>query len=64
MGEKDQNGAFLGCFYTSSKSKFRSKGAEFFWAPPILYLNCAYGHAYANQRPSDYKAAEYEQKVQ
>ena len=27
---------------TSSKSKFRSKGAELFWAPPIFQLNCAY----------------------
>ena len=27
---------------TSNKPKFRSKGADLFWAPPILQLNCAY----------------------
>ena len=38
-GNKDQNRAFLGVVFhenTSCKSKFRSKGAELFWAPPIL----------------------------
>ena len=45
LGQKDQNRAFLGYgFYenTSSKSKFRSKGADLFQAPLILKLNCAY----------------------
>ena len=26
----------------SSKSKFRTNGAELFWAPQISQLNCAY----------------------
>ena len=40
-GKNDQNGTFLG-FCLSWKYKFSLKGAEMFWAPPILKLNCAY----------------------
>ena len=38
-GERTKMGPFWGVVFhenTSSKSKFRSKGAELFWAPPIL----------------------------
>ena len=38
-------GPFWGAvFYenTSVQPKFSSKGAEFFWAPKILQINCAY----------------------
>ena len=38
IGKKDLNGTFWGVVdyeNSSSKSKFRSKGAELFWAPPI-----------------------------
>ena len=42
---------------TSSKSKFKSKGAELFWAPPILQLNCAYDNhvLIAQQKPYEVK---------
>ena len=44
-GKRTKMGPFWGVVFhenTSRKSKFRSKGAEFFGAPPILQLNCAY----------------------
>ena len=46
VGEKrNKLGSFWGVVFhenTFSKSKFGSKGAELFWAPPNLTLNCAY----------------------
>ena len=44
IGGKGPKWGHFRCFYPSRKSKFRSKGAELFWAPPILCLNCAYDH--------------------
>ena len=45
LGKRTQMESFWGVVFhenTLSKSKFRSKGADLFWAPPILELNCAY----------------------
>ena len=48
-------GPFWGVVFhenTSCKSKFRSKGAELFWAPQILWLNLVYARISFNFEPT------------